>query len=336
MVAREFKAEALAAENVVCTCYELTRERFLDLMVQYRDLDFQQMLDAAGVGNKCTACRLDLELIYTENFDRLPPPNDAQNDKGLAPLPRQTLKEKLYDFMDRLGPMVPMPLRNLAPVIAGSGTKELLIVTNDPPLFAASDPVPACEVGVCVRDDQGRVVHRENYELASGAELNIDISCFLKPAKRGELPSVGSAEITRRWRAPGERGTTRPQFQILAPAGCGAVHTQAESGRGSTWYTALFRPKDERILLTLINPEGGDLGVSFTYPADRKAIQPIVSSVNVPAHGTILHEVVLPEGMIADGEPYSIRIDANGPHKCHILTADPKLTRFAVDHPAAG
>ena len=328
--------KVMSAEDVVCTCYELERDAFLSLMAQYRNLDFQEMLDAAGVGNKCTACRLDLELIYTENFDRLPPVG-AEPGKVLQPVAARSLKRRIYDWLDRMGPMLPMPLGNWAPVIVAPGIQEFLLVSNDPPLFSQGVVAPPCEVTVIVRDADGRVRHRRVYDVTQAEPLDLEVSQFL-PAVEADLPAVGSVEVLRKWQAPGVRGTTRPQFLIKAANGCGAVHTQAESGKGGTWYTALYRPQEDRILLSVINPAASELQVAFSYPYDAPIGSPAEAKVSIPPHGSLLHEVSLPAAGhgLAEDMPFSIHIAANGAHKCHLFTADRNLSRFAVDHPTSG
>lgn len=335
---RNDSAEKIAStDDVVCTCYELTRDAFLSLMARHRNLDFQEMLDAAGVGNKCTACRLDLELIYTENFDRLPPVGAAPGH-ALRPVAARSLKQRIYDWLDRLGPMLPMPLGNWAPIIAAPGLQEFLLVSNDPPLYSEDVTAPPCDVTVIVRDAEGRVRHRQVYMVTHAEPLNLDVSQFLPVQDAGALPAIGSAEVLRKWRAPEVRGTTRPQFLIKAPNGCGAVHTQAESGKGGTWYTALYRPAEDRILLSMINPAARELQVIFSYPYDAPTGAPAEIKATIPPHGSMLHEVSLSEAGhgLSEDMPFSIHIAASGPHKCHLFTADRHLSRFAVDHPTSG
>lgn len=318
--------------EIICTCFEVTRQGFLDLMAQHRDLDFQEMLDKTGVGNKCTACRLDLELLYTENFDRLP--RSKPGAVSLPPPEPLPWRQRLYAMLDRISPMWPMPLRDWSPVLAGHGITEMVVINNDPPLYADDAKVDPVEVTMTVRDAAGRICHRQVATVTTQAPLCVDASRYL-PKPEGELPSIGSVELSRRWQNPTVRGTTRPQFVIGGPGGCGAVHTQAPSGKGGTWYAALYRPRDERILLSVINPLGQPLAVDFTYPYGAHSMP--AQSATVPPHGALLHEVILPaDGRIADGDTFLIRIGASGAHKCHILTADRALTRFAVDHPASG
>ncbi|WP_374630828.1 hypothetical protein [Ferrovibrio sp.] len=317
--------------DIICTCFELTRQGFLDLMAQHRELDFQEMLDKTGVGNKCTACRLDLELLYTENFDRMP--RSKAGAVALPPAESAPWRQRVYALLDRISPMWPMPLRDWSPVLAGHGITEMVVVNNDPPLYANDAKVDPVEVTVSVRDAGGGLCHRRVETVNMDKPLNLDVSQYLPPPETA-FPTIGSVEISRRWQRPTVRGTTRPQFVIGGPQGCGAVHTQAPSGKGATWYAALYRPGEDRILLSVINPSNRSLVVDFTYPYVAGAQPSHIETL--PPHGASLHEVRLAPGSVSEDETFVIRVGANGSHKCHLLTADRALTRFAVDHPASG
>ena len=326
-------AVAPNSADIVCTCAEMTRDGFLAAMAANRDLEYGVLLEKTGAGMKCTACRLDLELLYSENFDRvvgrIQPANGGPAREASLPL-----KARLYGWVDRISPMVSVHLSNTVPVLRQNGVRQYVLICNDQPLFQNEAPDPVM-VRLIVRDAAGRTCMDERYEVTMEQALDVEVSSVL-PAPADEQPSIGSVEVLRWWKKPTRRGTTRPQILIEAPGGCGAVHTTGPSGPGATWFTCLARPGEDRLLLGIVNPTGSRLRIAVSYPYASGVDAEECEVAIVPGHGARLHEVRLPEAAAAKlrGQPFALKCQADGMHKVYLITATSKLDRFAIDHPA--
>jgi hypothetical protein len=320
--------------KVICTCAEISRGQFLDAMAENRDVEFGALLEKINAGMKCTACRLDLELLYTDNFDRVVGRNMAA--KTQVNRDAVSFKQRLYSFIDGIAPMVPLRLSNTVPVLCCPGVKQYVAVCNDAPLYQNSTPEPA-QVRLIVRDAEGRICADQRHEVTIEQPLDVELAGLLPEPKDGK-PGVGSVEVVRSWQRPSQRGTTRPQILIEAPGGCGAVHTQAPNPPGDTWYTCLARPGEERMMLGIVNPSPRALHVSIDYPFASGAEARNRQKATIAPHGALLHEVVLQDAEAAQlkERPYGVRCTADGTNKCYLITASPALDRFAIDHPASG
>jgi BFD-like [2Fe-2S] binding domain len=318
---------------IVCTCTEMTRGDFLNAMSANRTLEFGDFLEKTGAGMKCTACRLDLELLYTDNFDQ----QIGNTKNGAATTSRERklpFKQRLYRLLDKFAPMVPIRLSNTVPVLRHNGVRQYVVICNDPPLYKSASPDPV-SVRLILRDANGRICADQHYEVTEGRPLDVEVSSML-PESADERPTIGSIQVMRWWKRPTKRGTTRPQILIEAPGGCGAVHTTGPNGPGDTWYTCIARPADDRYLLGIVNTSGASLKVAISYPYAAGASVEYEGVVSIPPHGSALHEVVLPEQAMSSviGKPFDVRCKADGFHKCYLITANPTLDRFAIDHPA--
>lgn len=318
---------------LVCLCMEITRADFLGAMTENRNLEYGALLEKIGAGMKCTACRLDLELLYTDNFDRcvgqIATTQTLNTDKKLS------IKDRLYKLLDRFSPMVPRRLSNTVPVLRHKGVRQYVLVCNDPPLYQNTLPEPL-DLRLILRDAGGRIRADQQYVVTTDRPLDLEVSELL-PASPDNQPTIGSIQVMRSWRHPTQRGTTRPQILIEAPGGCSAVHTTGPNGPGATWFTCLARPGEDRALLGIVNPIGTKLKISISYPFAEGVSPEERETVTVPAHGSILHEVRLPEATAAvlREKPFGVKCEAEGMHKCYLITASPELDRFAIDHPAA-
>jgi hypothetical protein len=320
--------------TIICTCAEVSRGAFLDAMAANRDLEFGLLLEKINAGMKCTACRLDLELLYTDNFDRVIGRNAGAKTNAAGE--SLSLKARLYRFIDGLAPMVPLKLSNTVPVLRAPGVRQYLAICNDAPLYKNETPEPA-DVRLIVRDSEGRVCADNAYRVTVDKPLDVELAGFLPEPENGK-PGVGSVEVVRSWKRPTQRGTTRPQILIEAPGGCGAVHTQAPNGPGETWYTCLARPGEDRMMLGIVNPSSSTLNVSIEYPFAGGVEAGSRHKATIAPHGALLHEVTLQDAEVArlKDRPYGVRCSADGTNKCYLITASPALDRFAIDHPASG
>jgi hypothetical protein len=327
---RDAGAETL--DPVVCACANLTLSQLNRFISEAKDQSFEGLLAATSAGQTCTACLLDLEYHYSVTPQSAPATGPSIGPAVARGSDRLGAKQQLWALLDRLSPPVARLRKQWLPVISGKGIETRVCVTNHPLLF---NGVTAPPLRVRVQQwnaDGGLVMDRWTRVLA-GDEFRLP----LKPsdASGNDPLSVGSALVTSRALTPGPRGTTRPQIELLAPAGACAVHTQAATGPGDTWFTMAWRPADERLFLSIINPSTQPLNATISYPhgehTDGGAIR---CPVCVPAKGGRLHEIRLDTENAALADPvFSVRIACDGMNKVHLLCATPSLDRFSIDHP---
>lgn len=332
---------AVKDSEVICGCVDLSVGRLQRILSSDGLLSFDELLSQTGAGSKCTACLLDLEYYFVE-LARLDS-NGATRSEVVTREPKLSVKQRLFRLIDRLSPLVPVSLTERMPVLIGHGIEQWLWVANHSLLYEGKACAPEIAVDFTLRSENGHVVSRHQRRVPPGEALRVELTGLFPggpaawlPARRGAI-GLASVEITRRARVPGIRGTIRPQMEIVAPAGACAVHTQAPGGQAEQWFTCLYRPAEERIFLSIVNPWPKKLDVEIDYPFVGPGCKPLPTlstHVQVPPNGARLHEILLPEDYVSElqGSPIGIRWRAVGPRKVHVFCATPNLDRFSFDH----
>ena len=325
-------------DEVVSTCVGLTRGQLEGSIAREPEISFDALLKQNGAGSTCTACMLDLEYLFSVcprgGGQRVARDTFAPAARG--PLGRM-LKDRIYGFLDRCSPLVPYHLSNPMPVLAGFGIEEFVCVANDSLLYEGEIAAPPTTVGLSVRDAGGVVRYQGRHRIEPEATLRFEVSRFIAPVTGGEtgLPAMGSVEISRVADRPGTRGTTRPQITINAADGCCAVHSQAAGpGNVPRWFTCLYRPRDERCFISIMNASDKPLKGAMSYPLGVEGVEAKAHPIALPPHGTGLHEITLDpeEAARLGGAPLTFKTLHDRPNKAHILCASPDLRRFSIDH----
>lgn len=327
--------------EVVCGCTNLTLRELQERLATDATLTFDRLLEVTGAGGKCTACLLDLEYHFV-NLPRIVSKGGASDvvavdDKTAV----RKFKDKLYRFLDNLAPMLPIPLPNIIPVIGGPQQVQWLWLANQSLFFEGKICAPDMVATIVVRDSEGKVRHRDKLHLGEEENVRVNISQYLPPAEPDAhgavLPSIGSVIVHRRWGRPGFRGTTRPQFEIVAPGGACAVHSQAATGPATKWFSLISRPKDERVFLSVVNAHDDAIKFELDYPylsEKTPGVEPAGTVTTIPPQGARLIEVRLPQQHHAalEGHVFSLRWRVSGPHKVYVICSTPTLDRFSIDH----
>jgi bacterioferritin-associated ferredoxin len=328
----------------VCACFDITYARFVEIVRDDPTLDFEALLKATKAGSKCTACLLDLELLFVETSARFARggagtsmESVVSTEKGRA-VAALSLKERIYAFVDRYSPAVhpPETQNYYLPVIGGHGIQQFVWIANRSLLFEGNVCAPPMDVELTVRSADGRIVYDEIHHLGRESDLRIDVSRFLPPAPEG-MPQIGSVRIARKATSPGFRGTTRPQIEVMASGGAACVHGQAPARTSGSWQTFLCRPREDRLFFGVANASNKPMTVTFSYP------HPLVNDGSPPArvvaeraraHGALLHEVLLTDEEMArlESRPFSVRWECAELNKAYIMCATPDLSSFSIDH----
>lgn len=318
---------AAAGDELVCGCTDLGRgaaERYLRERPAMR---FDEFLDTTGAGSRCTACMLDLEYLYTQVRQEGGAATHEATSK-LRSAERLPWKHRLYAFLDRVTPPVAQRMTHMLPILKGPHLEEHLWIANHALGFAKEGVVPTWRIDLTVRDDQGRVTHKSHRRLEPREVLSLRVSDYLPPATDPSMPVGGSVEVTRLAHSAGWRGTTRPQIELLTPCASSTVHGQGIQNKGEIWIPCMVRPAEERLMMVTVNCGGAPLRILYDFPKepDRAEVE-----IEVPAHGTHVHELYLPPS--PKGERLiDVRYRGNGPKVVHLLTATRNLDRVSIDH----
>jgi bacterioferritin-associated ferredoxin len=321
--------------ELLCGCSAITVQQYYDYLAA-NPKDFDEVLRETGAGQACTACLLDLEYHYVRAFEANAQARVGANVlRDKKPVEKISFKRRIYNAIDALAPLVPMNLRQVAPVIYGAGVKQCLCVCNDSLLYEGGLVAPPFHLDTTLRDGEGRIVDRRHDVVAAGEDVRIDLSGPLEtagPSADGEL-KVGWMDLMRRSASPGIRGTTRPQVEIVSKAGTCAVHTQAESDRLQGGLTIRLRPGEDRHFAAVVNVERKPL--SYRLMLSTQALnEPVTMAIEVPACGARLVEVPIPPIKSHDrlGVLAELSWTLNRMNKVYVLCATPDLDRFSVDH----
>ena len=332
------KLSPLTAETkeIICPCLDVNLDDFITLMKSNRLLDFEKFLEKTGVGMRCTACRLNLELIYEKNFDSLPKESQI-DEKSYSKKPKQTKWKKLLSLVNLIAPVYPMYLRDFSPVLAGEGLDQRILVSNDFELYNSSKPCEPVEVTMILRDCNGLLINRQKKWIAPGECFNVSLSdSLIKDAsskgfnQNGNI-LIGNVEIRRRWRRPSVRGTTRPQILLRGTKGCGSVHTQGPMGPSELFFSAYLRSDVERIFISLVNGAKRQLKVRLSWPHGVSGVNLQEKICDIKGYGAKLVEIVHDE--VSTDAPVSILIESNGSYKPHILCSSVSMDSISIDHP---
>lgn len=333
----------LKASDMLCPCYEFTAGDLEDVIVANPALEFDEILKLKNIGNKCTACLLDLEYHYIEISKRVHHSanyismfeGSAKHHKNAAAA--ASLKQKIYNVVDNMTPMVhpPESTHYYLPVIRGTDVEQFVWIANRSFLFEGKICAPPMTVELRVRDMAGRTIYRGNHRLEQDSDLRLNVSQYLPAPAAGTL-SIGSVCIARKADKTGYRGTTRPQIELVGTTGAACVHGQAPSPTPGWKQTFLCRPGEERVFFATVNASSRPMKLALTYPLDlmSQSAGGDARTIDIPPFGATLQEIVLDADQQQRflGQPYSVLYQSASRNKTFVLCADPKLTAFSVDH----
>ncbi len=321
-------------EDLICACTGLRLEAFRDQLQSNPDLSFEEILHKTGAGGDCTACLLDLEYFFVST-----PRTGARTTRSTSASmkPERSLKRKIFDFIDDHSPLVPITLKNRFPLVAGSDLEQRVWVSNRSLLFEGERTAPPFKVALVVRDENGKICHRENRTIDSEDALEMSVSQYISPPASNDAPlSIGSVEVIRKGTKQGFRGTTRPQTEILAPDGTCSVHGQDYKYPGERWFSCIYQPKDQRVFLSFINFSSSVNRVGLSYPMNVTAlgIDPRQTKLEIEPHGAVIHEVLISddEAEKISGRLVAFKWSCSAEYNCHIFCATPNLDRLSIDH----
>jgi len=342
MIEASNKEDTTDESQMICGCFDFTIADIHRTLDENPDLKFQEFLDYANIGNKCTACLLDLEYHFVDHgkHKHAAPKSSSRKAKHKS-VPQKSLKQSLYGFLDALSPDVAYPFDNPMPVLYGPGIEQWVQIVNLSMLFEKKVYAPDLDISLTLRDGSGQVVYTANEILKADGQLRASLSAALaraNPLEKDQDIGIGWVAVERRGKTPGVRGTTRPQVEIITPSGSCAVHSQAESPPASYGFSALCRPRDERLFISFINTRKRPLTVKLSYPffmsPESEDSFSQEETLMLRPYSVTLHEFNLDRFMNTPHENalMGLRWVTDGPFKAHIFCATKSLDRFSIDH----
>mgnify|MGYP001158661007 FL=1 len=315
----------------LCSCANLTYGDARKLLARPSGMTYDQLLAETGAGQTCTACLLNMEY-FCSSEGAAAAATGLVTDASLKAQERRSLKLRLYDWLDTVFPLIAFNRTNFIPILCGPDIETNLRVTNHKLLFKEGHN-PPFKIRYAIRNAAGGLLKRNTALLGVGEELNVPVSTFLDPPEEGQPFSIGMVEIDRFGKFPGNRGTTRPQVEILSKDGSSAVHSQAYNSPGDIWFTAQNRIDEERLFVIVLNASRADLVFSIAYPFSPLGVAAgslQVKQETLAGKGAYVHEVT---GIAPDELVYSLRAQIGHAAKVMLLCATPDLSRISVDHP---
>lgn len=323
--------------EVVCGCIGLTIANMKTEVKTGALAGFDELILRTGAGKSCTACLLDLEYFYTALSS-----STGRKLKGeistLSPISKLPLKRKIYELLDKMGPMVPYRLDGVAPIIIGAGVEQNLVVSCHSLLFEKKVFAPPVTYFVSIFNSKGDYLRGFKQRVEAGSSWRKNISdIFTEDARARDQLSLGLMKIKWRFSSIGKRGTTRPQIEINAQSGSCAVHTQRAGMAREKWVTLNWQPHDQRIFISVVNPSSNTLVGKITYPINKDSIhvEGCSNDISIQPNGTSITEVIMEERLSkeCEGKTFGIRANFNDvKYKMHVICASSNLDRFSIDH----
>jgi bacterioferritin-associated ferredoxin len=189
----------MSASNVICFCFGISRETVLS-HIRRPGSSYENLIKETGIGTKCTACRLNLEILLGDHVNF-----EAAGSPGLP------VRKGWKIVNDQL---------NCAFFFVRPDMHTVLRFANPNFPLNAAAPLTAHDWRLTILDDSGNVVHRDKGLIEIGGAFTIDFS------KLSGLPPYGWFTLDVLPRAEGFVGNIRPQCLLSGRGWAAAYHGQ--------------------------------------------------------------------------------------------------------------
>jgi hypothetical protein len=320
-------------QDVLCACQNATIGDLQRVVWSNPGIDFEQVLERTQMGNRCTACLLDLEHYFVKYSAARPNNLDIPATAVKAILPELPLKQRIYRAIDNLMPLTPVRLQEVLPVIVGPGIEHWVIVANQSLLYEGEFTAPPMQVEAHVFDGEGQARGQLDRTLASGETLRANLTDMLAP----QALTIGSVTIKRRALTPGYRGTTRPQIEIVTSRASCAVHGQAIGPRKSGDIVLSGDGESDQRFLALVSRDSKPAQIELRYPLPLHAAPDhgdATESVVIPPNGARLVQLKPVPAAALEESAGLLRLSwvGAGVYSSHLVLANHALDRLSIDH----
>lgn len=321
------------SNDVLCWCDKGVSHRdFVEFTLQNPEMEFGNLCEKIGVGQRCTSCLLNAEETYVKARQgevQILAESDKIILKSAQSQVKKTAKHKFYDRVDSIFPNIPRSRTEIMPIIAGNKiSTELRISNSEPPILmgrAASFVVNIqcyCREGVCFK--------QKSYQLRPNDHIAVNVSDDLPTNGDPGHLQTGSCWIEMKPLDDGYIGFTRPHFLIRSQRGTSSLHTQFVSSQHSIFNSARINRRECQFI-SYVNAEDRPVKVSFTVRPLNSAFQEAESSCTLVPYGAKV--MPIPE-LLNLTESYYRRIEcwADGATRRHLIISDTDFDQVSIDH----
>jgi hypothetical protein len=302
------------------------------------DAGFEEVCETLNIGQRCTACLLNVESAYFEAYRSRPANYSADAPKqnqipGAKKNKARTKKQALYGIIDALLPKRPLTRLHLVPVIAAEHMRTVVTLSNRYPTTIGATPAPLRYRAV-VHDASGAIVQIHKLELQPGERADVEVTDAIEKARDSAEVTTGSCWVYQVPIGPGTVGSTRPHFKLVGRNGVSAVHAQVTNGAEGSQVLSLANA-EERHFIHVTNPYRQRLKALVTlHPLQGPAA---VDSTEVPLapKGSALVKLSRANlGGNGDGPTglYVAKLSARRRRRGHIMIADRDISIMSADH----
>ncbi len=287
----------------ICSCFDVTVGDIHRHMSQ-PNATVEELVRETGIGTKCTACLLDLDVVLSSYM--------SGGDAAEA-----ALEHSNQDWRD-IGPglLVPKLFLDSGFFMQGEGFRTELVCANYGLLFKPHDAVVPHRFVLSIFGEDGRRTYRKKGRLEPNDNLRIDFSDIAGcPARGWFLFELKPLEF-------GLEGSVRPQFLIHGTNFSASVHTQPHWSACRS-KSVMLTPQTESFAagISLINAAKNEnevtLRLAVLDAGEQKETR--TAALNLPPAGSALAMI---DDYFAPADPgmsYLLFVTSNDPVRKHIV-----------------
>ncbi|HUS56053.1 MAG TPA: (2Fe-2S)-binding protein [Thermohalobaculum sp.] len=250
-------------DEVVCVCFETTRGTIERHLADPKN-NYDTLVETTGVGTKCTACLLDLDLVVHEATGQHADSRVVADARPVA---------------QGHGIKMPFDQSNSGLLINRDGISTHIRVANFGPMFQSMPYSVRYRYRVLAVSEDGRVAARARGGFGFGEDVCIDLGALpgapadgwflfdLYPQREGFMGSIRPQIALV---GPGWATTYHPQYQSVACRGRGIV-LQGVDGRFATAVHLINADRRETTLEFRMSSLESDFKATFTRTLGRYA-----------------------------------------------------------------
>lgn len=215
------RTEATAAEErIVCPCFGSTEADIRERLSK-PGATFEDLVDDTGIGSKCTACLLDVDLVLQDYVDTHAyhiPKKDKVPNVRLGWMAKENARGVGGGWALTANPP------NIGFFLNHDGVTTTLRIPNRRLLFDRDAPISSYDYRIIVRGPDGKRAAFLEGELRANDDLVVDFS------RINDCPAHGWFLSCLYARDDALRGTTRPQVLYRGEKWASTVHPQTFQG----------------------------------------------------------------------------------------------------------
>lgn len=283
-----------AARRPICYCFNVTEEAVRSHFSR-PGTTYETLVSETQVTTKCTACRLDLDLV----LDKLHRSSSSSTSVSTSdPQATKTLR-RAHDLTDA------------GFIVRNGEVTTLLRVDNQGLLFRDHRWIVPYSYTIRVLASDGHIVHTQRGFLGKGETLEVDFSQI------AACPPLGWFLVSLYPKEEGLSGTVRPQLILRGKHWCSSVHTQLVS-MACLHKTALIRTEDRKLnaLVSLINTGRRTTNLHMTLYDGQRDVE---ETIALPPLGSHLADLDDFFPSVSDNALLTLSVRSDSPVSKHLV-----------------